>query len=214
MNKICSDEALDLADDTQPNKAEIRTRMQRERILNAAQSCFVRSGFHSASMANIADAAEMSPGLIYRYFQNKNAIILAIIELQLVESRNKIRELRATDDLAAAVLEYFDAQDCPDKNSLSAALFLEMSAAATRDEEIATALKRYDQTVRQEFANWLSRGANEGGHALPPRVVPERALGLVCLVEGLKVRKARESDLDRSVLKNTIELIINAVLQR
>jgi hypothetical protein len=39
-------------------------------------------------------------------------------------------------------------------------------------------------------------------------------VGLVCLVEGLKVRKARESDLDRSVLKNTIELIINAVLQR
>ena len=40
-------------------------------ILDAAKKCFIEHGFHAASMANIAETAGMSPGLIYRYFENK-----------------------------------------------------------------------------------------------------------------------------------------------
>ena len=60
-------------------KIQDRAQTQCERILNAAKHCFIKYGFHAASMANIADAAKMSAGLIYRYFANKNSIILAII---------------------------------------------------------------------------------------------------------------------------------------
>jgi AcrR family transcriptional regulator len=72
-------------------------RAQRERILAAAQKRFICSGFHSASMATIAETAGMSPGLIYRYFANKNAIILAIIEQQLKIAQRRIRDMRSTD---------------------------------------------------------------------------------------------------------------------
>src|SRR3546814_14252294 len=41
------------------SKAELRTLAQRERILCAAQKCFVEHGFHAASMASIAETAEM-----------------------------------------------------------------------------------------------------------------------------------------------------------
>lgn len=74
-------------------KSEARTRQQRERILNAARSCFVKHGFHTASMAKIAETAGMSPGLIYRYFDSKNDIILAIIEQQLEDARADIAAL-------------------------------------------------------------------------------------------------------------------------
>src|SRR3546814_16038354 len=52
------------------SKAELRTLAQRERILCAAQKCFVEHGFHAASMASIAETAEMSAGLIPREFEN------------------------------------------------------------------------------------------------------------------------------------------------
>ena len=55
-----------------------RAEVQRERILCAAQKCFIEHGFHAASMANIAAAAQMSAGLMYRYFENKSAIVRAI----------------------------------------------------------------------------------------------------------------------------------------
>ena len=73
------------------NKAQERAELQRGRILDAAQKCFIEHGFHAASMASIADTAGMSAGLIYRYFENKSAIILAIVQRQLELLRDDIK---------------------------------------------------------------------------------------------------------------------------
>src|SRR5262245_17106399 len=48
---------------------------RRAEILAAAQRCFVRSGFHGASMQDICAEAGMSPGNLYRYFPSKEALI-------------------------------------------------------------------------------------------------------------------------------------------
>lgn len=194
------------------SKAEVRTQTQRSRILCAATVCFVESGFHSASMAKIADTAGMSPGLIYRYFESKNSIILAIIEQQLEESRNKIKSLRSTDDLTSAVIKFCDAQDCAGEDSASATLFLEMSAEAMRNDEIAEALGRYDRAIRTELAGWISRSASWDGQKQSSTIAEERALGLVCLLEGLKIRKTREPDLDRHALKKVIDVMIRSLM--
>ena len=42
-------------------------------ILDAAVVCFAKRGFHQASMHDISAEAGISVGLIYRYFQNKEA---------------------------------------------------------------------------------------------------------------------------------------------
>ena len=44
---------------------------RRSEILAAAQRCFVRSGFHGASMQDICNEAGMSPGNLYRYFPRR-----------------------------------------------------------------------------------------------------------------------------------------------
>jgi len=196
---------------SQKTKTESRTQAQRERILTAAQACFVQKGFHAASMATIAETAGMSPGLIYRYFENKNAIILAIIEQQLEVVRHKIRQLRASSDLAEGIMEHFDEHDTGSSNSMSSALFLEMSAEATRDPQIAAALQRFDDTVRNELVEWLGRSEQRGGHGLPAGVARERVLMLLCLLEGLKVRRAREPGLDRKLLRRSLDFVIEAL---
>lgn len=194
------------------SKAEVRTQTQRSRILCAATTCFVQSGFHSASMAKIADTAGMSPGLIYRYFDSKDSIILAIIEQQLEESRSRIQGLQSTDDLTSAVMKFCDTRDCAVENSASATLFLEMSAEAMRNGEIAAALGRYDQAIRTELADWIGRIASLEGHQQGSTTTKERALGLVCLLEGLKFRKTREPDLDHHALRNVIEIMIRSLM--
>ena len=49
-------------------------------VLDAAEGCFRQQGFHATSMAQIAAAAKMSVGHIYRYFPGKDDIIAAIVE--------------------------------------------------------------------------------------------------------------------------------------
>ena len=68
---------------TVKGRRDARTRAQRDRILDAAQKCFTERGFHGASMAMIADTAQMSPGLIYRYFAGKSELIHGIVSRQI-----------------------------------------------------------------------------------------------------------------------------------
>jgi AcrR family transcriptional regulator len=194
------------------SKAAQRSEVQRERILAAAQSCFVESGFYAASIATIAETAGMSQGLIYRYFENKNAIILAIIDKQLTIARRRIRELHSSENLSKRIIDYFDELGHEEENSMSTALYLEISAQATRDPQIATALRRYDITVCSELGDWLSRSREKGGYGLPEDIVPARALMLLCLIEGLKLRGPRGPALDRKILRETLDELVETLV--
>jgi AcrR family transcriptional regulator len=50
----------------------------REKILAAAQTLFVEKGYRSVSMRAIAELADMSAMSIYRYFENKRAVLVQI----------------------------------------------------------------------------------------------------------------------------------------
>lgn len=185
-------------------KAEARTQAQRERILAAAEACFVEQGFHAASMAHIAETAEMSAGLIYRYFGSKNEIILAIIERQLELSRREIAALHGSIDLPLDIWESFVQQPGGAATGLNPALYLEMSAAATRDPEIAAAVRSSDRILRTEFVRWLSRSRDKDGMGLPAADAKAVALLIQCVVDGLRVRELREPDVDRKLLKHAL----------
>lgn len=195
------------------HKAATRAEAQRSRILRAAQQCFVEKGFHAASMAAIAQAADMSAGLIYRYFKSKNEIILAIIDHQLELARARIGELHGAEDLAAGITRAFQAASEGDDKVISAPLFLEMSAEATRDPQIATAIREFDSTVRADIEHVLSRSPKQGGYGLSAgSAAAGRALLLICLLDGLKVREAREPNLDRKLLRAALTELLNELL--
>lgn len=53
---------------------------RRERLLDAAERCFVRDGFHRTSMQAIAKEAKSSAGALYLYFTSKEELIAGLIE--------------------------------------------------------------------------------------------------------------------------------------
>ena len=137
--------------------------------------------------------------------------MLAIVEAQLEVVKGRLCALHNTGDLGEAMLEYFETHDQEPYGSASAPLFLEITAAATRDPDIAKAVSHIDNTVRTALAEWFHRGREEGGYGLPADMAEEAAVALVLLADGLKARKAREPDLDRRVLKNAINRIVGAI---
>jgi len=52
----------------------------KDKILNAALTLFATNGYHTTSVSQIAEAAKVSKGLTYNYFDSKEALLLAIIE--------------------------------------------------------------------------------------------------------------------------------------
>jgi TetR/AcrR family transcriptional regulator, mexJK operon transcriptional repressor len=57
-----------------------RAQAKRERIHRAAQNLFMQHGFEATSMDAIAVAAGVSKPTLYRYYQNKEALFIAVLE--------------------------------------------------------------------------------------------------------------------------------------
>ncbi|HWT17091.1 MAG TPA: TetR/AcrR family transcriptional regulator [Patescibacteria group bacterium] len=189
-----------------------RASAQRDRILNAANRCFIEHGFHAASMASIADVADISAGLIYRYFDSKNAIILAIIERQLAEKRADIASLQPGVDFAERIGELVARWRVCDARAMSPALFLEMSALGTRDPQIGAALCASDRLTRGDLAAWLMQRAERSGQTLSESDALNRAFALQCLVEGLALRVVREPDIADAQVAHVMAQMLPTIL--
>lgn len=70
---------------------------RREQIIDAAMRVFSQKGFTKATNKDIARAAGITPGLIYHYFESKEAVLTAILENR--------SPLRLVGSLPAQVLE-------------------------------------------------------------------------------------------------------------
>ena len=71
-------------------KLEERQKQRQDEIITAARRCFRASGFHAASMSQIASEAKLSVGQIYRYFSNKDAIIEEMIR-RIIDYYSRLR---------------------------------------------------------------------------------------------------------------------------
>jgi AcrR family transcriptional regulator len=187
---------------------------QRERILNAAQACFIRSGFHAASMAQIAEAAHMSAGLIYRYFESKNAVIQAIIARQLEEGARAIDALQSPGDVTDALLDIFERWQRNDSADKNAALFLDITAEASREPEIAELVRAANVQWASHLREVLRRNAAREGFMLEDTELAGRTATLQCLIAGLAVQAIRDPVSTRQTLGIPLRQAVERLMRR
>ena len=70
---------------------DLVVRARREQIIDAATRVFAEKGFRRATTREVARAAGVSEGTIYNYFEDKDALLLAILD------RLNATERRAAD---------------------------------------------------------------------------------------------------------------------
>src|SRR4051812_40587647 len=63
-----------------PGKQQLRSTETRARILDAAEQIFVRDGYESAQLDEIAAIAERSKGAVYGHFKSKEDLFLLLFE--------------------------------------------------------------------------------------------------------------------------------------
>lgn len=126
---------------------DLRDQLRRDQIIAAARSCVVRHGFHGATMAEIAAAARMSVGQIYRYFCSKEAIVHAIVE-GIVSLRLKQMASADWDDSGDMVMRLMG--DASDEERENHVLMLEVTAEATRNSAVADIAKQADQRLHDQ----------------------------------------------------------------
>jgi AcrR family transcriptional regulator len=185
---------------------------RRKQVLDAAECCFSRSGFHGASMAEISKAAGMSAGHIYNYFDGKDDIIAAFVQQNMDRVSAIMRDLEQRDDPLQAVL---DDIECHVREALDPCVWklpLEIHAEASRNPKIAQLVQQADQHARAQFIAILKTGREKRGLAVGDALLDSRCDVFIGLFEGLHLRALHHPSLNQNTVAATVRLALEPVL--
>jgi AcrR family transcriptional regulator len=183
---------------------------RRARILDAAERCFVRAGFHRTTMQDVAAEAAMSPGNLYRYFKSKDMIVAGLAERDRAQMTAEFTALSQADDFVAAFAE-LGRRHFAEEPRERAILCLEIWAEATRNPEFAAMTAEFERDVVGRISGLVGQAQQRG--AIKGRSDP-RAIALVisALADGLFVRRAIAPSFDPEREIASIMKVIGALL--
>jgi TetR/AcrR family transcriptional repressor of uid operon len=143
---------------------------RRTQILDAALVCFAKRGFHQASMHDISAEAGISVGLIYRYFENKDAVISAMADRHKQEISEVLERARQAPTLLESLEILFTAHCCENEPRLISAFVVDLYAEASRNPHVADLVRDVLETAMNGVRDLIARApeAQNTGNNLKP----------------------------------------------
>ncbi|MDR2030761.1 MAG: TetR/AcrR family transcriptional regulator [Azoarcus sp.] len=189
-----------------------RAALRRTQILDAAAQCFRTSGFHGASIASISRLAGMSTGHIYHYFDNKEAIIAAIVQRDLERLVTVWAELRAARDVCETMVAR--SAECVTKHLDAdvARLQLEILTEATRNPEVARTVYAADCCCMASLVETLRLARRANGRHDDDATLVSMAEVLAAMFEGLMIRAIRNPGLAHENLTPMVQHLIRQLI--
>jgi TetR/AcrR family transcriptional repressor of uid operon len=189
------------------SKAELR----RQQILDAAAECFRKSGFHGASMSEIAKSFGMSAGHIYNYFESKEAIIEAMVKRDLDQALERIAKIQGEKDILKAMLGTVDegVQRRIDRSELDT----EILAEAARNPKVAATVQGTDTVIREKVTQ-LIKGIQPLKNSTPCELnLAAKSTILMALFDGLQIRAIRDPNMKADDIARVLKSVIQQMLQ-
>lgn len=184
---------------------------RRLRIVDAAERCFSRNGFHRTTMQDICKEAGISPGALYLYFDSKEALIEALTERDREQFAGHFANAGEGDDFAA-VLEHVFRVCVVDQPPHKSALCIEIGAESTRNPAIAATMRRFDESLRASLMLWLGDAQRKG--LIDPVQPLEQALtAAIVIADGFMWRRAVDQNFDVEAAAPLMTAMISSVLR-
>jgi AcrR family transcriptional regulator len=185
-------------------------RARREAILDAAERCFARSGFHRCTMHDICKEAGVSPGALYVYFASKEALIAGLAERDRAEFQSRFAALAAAPDFLAA-LSVIGEQYFVEEPAEKRLMCVEIGVESTRNPQVGETFRAVDTFVNDSFASLFRRLAEQG------RIAPELDIDTIAKViavigDGMIWRRAVDPAFDAKALMPAIVMLVSKLL--
>jgi AcrR family transcriptional regulator len=179
---------------------------RREHILDAAERCIARAGFHRATMQDIGREAGVSLGALYVYFKSKESLIAGIAERDRAKLQGEFAGLAQADDLVAAIGklgEHYTIEEPHHKRVLC----VEIGAEATRNPVVGEIYRSVDRFVLDSFTQLFTRAQSE--HRIDPAVDAETLAAVLAVIgDGMFWRRAIDPDFDpKTVMPSILSLL-------
>jgi TetR/AcrR family transcriptional repressor of uid operon len=184
MDTLAKARSEDIPADRNPDGTPDR----RARILDAAEHCFVRSGFHRTTMQDVAAEAGMSQGNLYRYFPSKDAIVAGLAERDRARVTADFAEIVGADDFVEG-FRALGRKHFEDEPRERAVLCLEIWAEATRNPAFSALVGEFDRDVHDRMVTLFGQ-AQERGVIAAGVDLDALATLISTMADGLFVRRA------------------------
>jgi TetR/AcrR family transcriptional regulator, repressor for uid operon len=185
-------------------------RARREHILDAAEQCFGRAGFHRTTMHDICREAGVSPGALYVYFDSKEALIAGICERDRQEFAERLDTLAAAPDFLEA-LRALGEQYFLEEPAGSHRMCIEIGLESTRNPRIGEIFQRIDRYVAEGFEKLFAKLQAEGRIA-PALDIPTTAKAFMVVADGMFWRRAVDPAFDPAKVMPAVLQLIGALL--
>lgn len=149
---------------------------RRAQILDAAIGCFVKRGFHQTSMHDISAEAGISVGLIYRYFENKEAVIAAMADRHKRHIQELLEQAQGAPTLLEALEILFTAHCCEESPNVQSTFVIDLYAQASRNPQIADIVRDVLGTSMDGLTSLIAQSAEAktpAAHGLKPDELSE-----------------------------------------
>lgn len=171
---------------------------RRQTILDAAERCFARSGFHQASMNEICLEAGMSPGNLYRYFPSKEAIIVGIAERSRAEAAESFADAAKAPDFFEG-LRSLAHHYIVERPIEEVALCVEILAEGRRSATIGRLSCDIDRDIHARLEDMLKAAAARGQIANDLDYAAAATM-LIVLADGMTWQRASDPNFDAEKL--------------
>ncbi len=185
-------------------------RARREHILDAAEACFARAGFHRTTMQDICKEAAISPGALYVYFASKEDLIAGLAERDRSDFAERFALISSAPDFMRALSEigqHYFTEEHPQKQIMC----IEIGLESTRNPRVGEIYRSVDRYVEESFEKLFARLAEEGRIA-PELDIPTLTKLFSLIGDGLFMRRAVDPDFDAETLVPAALKLVGALL--
>lgn len=188
----------------------------REHLLEAASHVFARSGYHGASVDEVAEEAGYSTGALYSNFDGKEDLFLAVlqrhIERQVRELAETVAERPTVGERARGGAQVW--MSFLEREPELVLLFMEFWAFAVRNPEVRPRFAARYADARASLSRMIEEGSRELGVelALPSE---QLATAIDALADGFALQKLADPEaVPDELFGNVLAMLLEGARRR
>ncbi len=194
---------------------EAHLEARRQQIMEEAQACFSRQGFHQTSINDICREAGLSAGAVDRYFLSKDHIIAAsclgcqqgIVELIGFAKSQGSTPFQVLDFIIEHGLALLGSEDFNEHSMLNIQVWSEaVRSAEVKDALLTATFNSIGQAFTGLFAEAQER--SEVGPGLDPKALAVTVMGMF---HGLVLHKSLDPDIDAAACGEAMRALVRGI---
>lgn len=189
----------------------LKAPQRREQLIEVATRLFAKWGYEATTTAAIAEAAGVTEPILYRHFDSKQDLFVAIVRSVSAQTMEHWKEIiSGTDDPAEQIRQI--AQAFPDhiRDLADAYHVLHGALATSRDKKVQAVMREHYAQIERFFVQIITRGQERG--IFRPQIDPKAPTWqLIMTGIGYAMLALNLAPPDQLIIKNAIEAILRGM---